>query len=268
VTNFADGPVAYSLEIVLAIVKLFAATTERYLPGLAAMGPGVERAVMNPTVEYAAPAGNCQPDPARDNGFFTGRFIDSIVDRVFAKNGNSVPNDLVVPTHGRLREERPWRLPHHDRLLFGASDHVRHGGLFEQARTHEHLLKFFARPMQRSVERSGARPASGFPRGRGEWARRSTQYLRDGNEELAGRIRSWAAVGRVRSGLCRSRVQRNHRAVLASERRIGGRVLNGFYEKLIAGRSIGEALQELRTEHADDPTFLTYSYFAIPSPTR
>jgi hypothetical protein len=38
----------------------------------------------------------------------------------------------------------------------------------------------------------------------------------------------------------------------------------GFYGKLLENRSIGQALQELRAEHPDDPTFLAYSYFGDP----
>jgi hypothetical protein len=37
-----------------------------------------------------------------------------------------------------------------------------------------------------------------------------------------------------------------------------------LYEKLRFGRSIGEALQEIRREHQDDPTALSYSYFGDP----
>ncbi len=37
-----------------------------------------------------------------------------------------------------------------------------------------------------------------------------------------------------------------------------------FYRKLKSGRSIGEALQELRAENADDPTAMSYAYFGDP----
>src|SRR6185295_18578580 len=37
-TAFPDGPVMYSIEVILAIVKLIAFSAERRLPGLAAMG--------------------------------------------------------------------------------------------------------------------------------------------------------------------------------------------------------------------------------------
>jgi CHAT domain-containing protein len=37
-----------------------------------------------------------------------------------------------------------------------------------------------------------------------------------------------------------------------------------LYAKLMANRSVGEALQELRTERPEDPTYLAYSYIGDP----
>jgi hypothetical protein len=37
-----------------------------------------------------------------------------------------------------------------------------------------------------------------------------------------------------------------------------------LYEKLTLGRAIGEALQELRDENEDDPTYHAYTYFGDP----
>jgi CHAT domain-containing protein len=37
-----------------------------------------------------------------------------------------------------------------------------------------------------------------------------------------------------------------------------------FYRKLVSGRAVGEALQEIRAERPDDPTAQSYAYFGDP----
>jgi hypothetical protein len=38
----------------------------------------------------------------------------------------------------------------------------------------------------------------------------------------------------------------------------------GLYEKLASGMSVGEALQQLREENHEDPTYHAYTYFGDP----
>ena len=71
-TSFPDGPVMYSIEILLAIVKLLACSSERGLPGLRAMGTKdyvqqvLNRGAQPSPAQYAAAAANYSPDPASD----------------------------------------------------------------------------------------------------------------------------------------------------------------------------------------------------------
>ena len=88
-TNFPDGPVMYSIEVLLAMIKLLAYSAETSLPGLAAMGTqtyikDVLNAATTPSpARYAAAAADYEADPSIDNGFFTGPFANQIIDRVF-----------------------------------------------------------------------------------------------------------------------------------------------------------------------------------------
>src|SRR5439155_15000294 len=97
-TSFPDGWATYSLEILLGLVKLVAHAAETSLPGLAAMAPdNYIKHVLNANAErcptaYAAAAAEYQPDPSRDNAFFTGRFATYIIDRVFTENGQALAN--------------------------------------------------------------------------------------------------------------------------------------------------------------------------------
>jgi hypothetical protein len=73
-----------------------------------------------------------------------------------------------------------------------------------------------------------------------------------------------SAVPAVCRQLHRSRLERRRRAVLASARFERRGVRRRFLPQAQAGRSIGEALGELRREASDDPTALAYAYFGDP----
>jgi len=139
-TLFPDGPVMYSIEVLLAIVKLLAYTFETSLPGLAAMGtedyiPNVLNAGASnrPKEWYAAAASNYTPDPAGDNGFITGPFAKFVIDRVFRTGSGDTANDLVVPQQGVHGANGHPLFPIANPLLLDPGDHVWHGGFFTRA---------------------------------------------------------------------------------------------------------------------------------------
>ena len=148
-TNFPDGPILYSVEIFLAIIKLLAYTAERTLPGLAAMGTeGYISQILNRSkapsrAAYASSAANYDPDPSRDNSFFTGRFANYIIDRIFTKAGERVLNDLIVPRDGVHGANGHPSFPIEDALVYEDEAHVWHTGFFGQQRTISHILKHF-----------------------------------------------------------------------------------------------------------------------------
>jgi hypothetical protein len=150
-TSVPDGPVSYSIEIVLAIVKLLAHAAETALPGLAAMGTGagtyVQR-VLNTSVfpapaAYAAAAADYEPDPKATNGFFLGHFADALVDRIFVEKGRAIDNDLVVPTNGVFDGNGHPSFPIADPLVFGPRDRVWHTGFFGRRETLERIWRHF-----------------------------------------------------------------------------------------------------------------------------
>jgi hypothetical protein len=153
-TNFPDGPLTYSFEIILAIVKLVATAAEKSLPGLAAMGTKGFIAKLNRSSErldtvYRGAGSDYQPDPAHDNGFFTGTFVNAIMDRVFSKKGGPVANDLVVPCDGVVADNGHPSFPIRGSLIFSAADQIWHSGYFAAPRLVKHMMDFFG-------EREGA----------------------------------------------------------------------------------------------------------------
>lgn len=149
ITSFPDGPVTYSLEVLLGIVKLLAVTSERHLPGLAAMSTsGYIRDVLNragsrASSQYAAAAADYAPDPLAKNQFFTGRIGKKIVDRVFRDADGEVKNDLVVPFEGVFQANGHPNFPIRDPVVFGVSDHVWHSGFFAQSKTLDAIKRHF-----------------------------------------------------------------------------------------------------------------------------
>lgn len=149
-TLFPDGPVLYSLEVILALVKLVAFSAERRLPGLAGMGTGADgaiaqlnRAKERSTAAYAAAAAEFEPDPAASNGFLTGRFGDAALDRIFQNENGPVANDLVVPTEGVYAANGHPSFPITETVLFGKGDHVWHTGFFAQPRVLAGIRRHF-----------------------------------------------------------------------------------------------------------------------------
>lgn len=151
ITNFPDGPVAYSIEILLAIVKLIAYAGLKELPGLRAMSTdarGYIQRVLNRGTEpspalYAAAASNYEPRPSRDNGAFLARGADAAIDRVF----EDIDNDLVVPTAGVYARNGHPSFPIASPLLFGADDGVGHTGFFAQPELLERVIHFLELPL-------------------------------------------------------------------------------------------------------------------------
>ena len=143
-TNFPDGAAAYSIEVILSIVKLLAYTIAERLPGVAAMSSkGYIPDVLNKSTErspaqYAAAASNYEPDPSRDNAFYTGRFANWVVDRVFQKAGN----DLVVPCDGVFAANGHPSFPIQNPLRYEPSDAVWHTDFFSRPKTVRHILSF------------------------------------------------------------------------------------------------------------------------------
>lgn len=173
-TAFPDGPALYSIEVILALVKLIAFSAERHLPGLAAMGPGgyitqvLNRATQPSPAVYAAAAADYTPDPAATNGFLTGRFADAVLDRIFQDQHGPVANDLVVPTDGVFSANGHPSFPIAAPLRFGQDDHVWHTGFFAQPRVWDALLRHFTMPDAGTIVRSqgdGEVPPRGASRG-------------------------------------------------------------------------------------------------------
>jgi hypothetical protein len=177
-TNFPDGAAAYSIEVILSIVKLLAYTVADRLPGVAAMSTkGYIADVLNRSTEpspaqYAAAASDYEPDPSRDNAFYTGRFANWIVDRVFQK----ASNDLVVPCDGVFAANGHPSFPIENPLVYAPSDAVWHTDFFSRPQTVRRMLSFLgglrmaaaAAPAMRSVrprtiDTRGALPAAGAP---------------------------------------------------------------------------------------------------------
>lgn len=143
ITQFPDGPITYSLEIILALVKLHVVAAETSLPGLAAMGTKdfikqLNRSTSPSSANYASAAADYEPDPERDNGFFTGKFADVIIDRVFEKS----ENDIVVPRDGVFHANGHPSFPITRNLVFAANDHVWHSGFFAEPRALTHIKEF------------------------------------------------------------------------------------------------------------------------------
>jgi hypothetical protein len=148
-TVFPDGPVMYSIEILLGIIKLVAYTAETRLPGVSAMGTNdyiqkvLNRSNQASPGAYAGAASDYQPDPAVDNGFFIGRFGTAIMDRIFRDSVSDVANDLVVPEEGVYAGNGHPSFPLTDPVRFGPADHVWHSGFFQQSKTLDAIKRHF-----------------------------------------------------------------------------------------------------------------------------
>jgi CHAT domain len=148
-TNFPDGPVMYSIEILLAIVKLLASAGMKRLPGIEAMGTASESFIaqrLNATgrrldLRYGAAASDYEPHPSADNAFLQGRFGNAVMGRIFEKDGKPAANDLVVPRDSVFGDNGHPMFPIGNVLLYRPNDAVWHSGFFSQARTCAHIDK-------------------------------------------------------------------------------------------------------------------------------
>jgi len=172
-TTFPDGPVAYSIETVLAVLKLMVYTVETRLPGLASMGTGdyiadLNRAGTPPPAAYGAAAANYAPDPQKDNGFILGHFAKKAVDRIFKDGDKDVPNDLVVPFEGVFGRNGHPSFPIQNPLLFDEAEHVWHSGFFSRPETFQAIKRHFglpvseARKLEPSVPTGTEKPFAGL----------------------------------------------------------------------------------------------------------
>lgn len=148
-TAFPDGPVLYTIEVFLAIVKLLAYAAGTKLPGIAAMGPQKGSYIAKllnrggkASKLYAAASADYTPDPKKDNAFFNGRFANYILDRVFG----GAANDLIVPEAGVYTTNGHKAFPIENVLSFGTEDRVWHTDFFRQPRTLDHIGRHFGIP--------------------------------------------------------------------------------------------------------------------------
>jgi hypothetical protein len=166
ITNFPDGPVSYSIEVLLGVLKALAHTAERNLPGVAAMSTtGYIAETLNVPGEkspaaYACATADYTPDPARDNAFFAGPIGDRIMDAVFTDRGTREANDLIVPSDGVWAENRHPSFPIQMRHSFGKSDHVWHTGFFAKKETFGWIKRHFEIGAQAQVKAVRSPPQS------------------------------------------------------------------------------------------------------------
>jgi CHAT domain len=151
-TNFPDATATYAIEIILAIIKFVAYASATSLPGLASMNTtGYIRSVLNASKQpsqaiYAASASNYEPDPNASNSFFTGSIGNTIMDRIFAREGQMIGNDLVVPQAGVWEANGHPSFPISDRVVYEPKDHVWHSGFFSRRQTLDHIKSFLSVP--------------------------------------------------------------------------------------------------------------------------
>lgn len=140
-TQFPDGPVLYSIEVLLAIVKLLAYAAGEGLPGVEAMGTeSYIKKTLNAGREpsparYGAAASDYEPVPGLNNGFLLGRFADAVMDRIFRQGDQPIANDLVVPRDGVYAANGHPSFPILGPLLFRPSDHIWHTAFFSRSET-------------------------------------------------------------------------------------------------------------------------------------
>lgn len=148
-TWFPDGAVMYSIEILLAIVKLLAHTAEQRLPGLAAMGTNgyIQQKLNSATEEspaiYGAASADYTPDPNAANSLLNGKFGNCLLDRVFMEGEVRVANDLIVPKEGVFERNGHPSFPILKPLVFSETDRVWHCNFFQQPRLLQRVNEYF-----------------------------------------------------------------------------------------------------------------------------
>jgi len=145
-TSLPDGPALYSIEVLLAILKLVAHAAGTELPGISALGTeGYIRDVLNRgqgRYDYAALAADYEPRSGHDNGFFAGRFVDHLADAVFGAE----PNDLVVPTLSVHGSNGHPSFPLQNTKVFSPDEHVSHTEFFANKGSFAHLCEHLGIP--------------------------------------------------------------------------------------------------------------------------
>jgi pimeloyl-ACP methyl ester carboxylesterase len=146
-TNFPDGPVMYSIETLLGIVKMLASVGMKQLSGIASMGTAADgfiatrlnRGGTRLAVRYGAAASDYEARPGADNGFFLARFGNLVMDGIFSKDGQPTANDLVVPRDSVFDRNGHPMFAIDNPLLYTPADAVWHCGFFSQPRTLTHI---------------------------------------------------------------------------------------------------------------------------------
>jgi hypothetical protein len=160
-----NGPVLYSIEILLAIVKLLAFAFEQ-LPGVVSMGTKgyipdtLNRATSKSPAAYAAAAANYEPKP----GDLLFSLADSVLDRVFENGGRQILNDLVVPTEGVFAANSHPSFPIENPLVYSPGEALWHTELFGQDRTVARIERHFG--IEGSVTSAAAVVPEAIPRRR------------------------------------------------------------------------------------------------------
>ncbi len=153
--SFPDGWAAYSIEVIVSVVKLLANRPQEVLPGLTSLGAGsrdyiarqLNRGTLACSTEYAAAAADYEPDPRRDNAFFTGRFAKKVTSQVFTQDGDRLANDLVVPRDSVFSENAFSSFPIRKEVVFKPADGVWHSGFLSERRTLEDIEDHFEVPV-------------------------------------------------------------------------------------------------------------------------
>lgn len=146
-----DGPVSYSLEVIVGLVMLLGHVGVTALPGIASLGTtrsyitdvlnkGTDNAAL-----YAAAASNFEPQPGRENGWLIDRLGDAVLDRIFTRDGLHIPNDLIVPQQGVFASNGHPKFPIQRPLVYEAQDGIWHSAFFAQGRTLAHLAEHMDR---------------------------------------------------------------------------------------------------------------------------
>ncbi len=167
-TAFPDGPIVYSLEVLLGLVTLVGHAGARALPGIAALGTrdSYVTDVLNRGTEkslglYGAAASDFEPQPGRENGWLIDRLGDPLMDRVFTVAGRHVANDLVVPQRGVFAANGHPSFPIAEPLVYSAADGIWHSAFFAQPRTIAHIDAHFDSVAQTTT---AAKPAAALRR--------------------------------------------------------------------------------------------------------
>lgn len=139
-TFFPSTGVTDVLEAIVTVLKQFAVTAVKSLPGLQSMLPGGDflRGVNQGEKDdkrYFALASNFEPADAGLKAYAH----DSLMDAVFKAD-----NDLVVPTAGVYEENGSGFFPIDEKHVFSASDGIAHTGFFADGSARTKILDWLS----------------------------------------------------------------------------------------------------------------------------